>query len=83
MRSPATAHDPHDADQRDDADLPLAGDDAAEEDRGLARGDQADERAGLEERQRADEQVRPLAERLADVLISVSSRFGRWTTPVP
>ena len=58
---------PHDRDQRDDVDLALAGDDAAEHHRRLARRDQADERAGLQERQDADEQVGPGAERLPDV----------------
>ena len=59
---------PHDRQQRDDVDLPLSGDDAAEQDRGLPRRDEADEGAGLEEGHHADEHVGVRAERLADVL---------------
>ena len=59
---------PDDRDQRDEADLPLAGDDAADDDRRLAGDEQTDERAGLTEREHGDEQVGPGPEGLADVL---------------
>jgi hypothetical protein len=66
-RSPQRGGDPRDEQHRDEIDLALRGDHAAEDDRGLARRDQADERAGLQEREAADESVRPRAERLREV----------------
>ena len=59
------AADPDDRDQRQQRDLALAGDEAADDHRGLAGRDEAEERAGLEEREQPDGEVGPLAERLA------------------
>ena len=59
---------PDEADQRDQADLALAGDHAAHDDGRLPGSDEAHERAGLEKRQRSHEQVGPGAEGHGDVL---------------
>ena len=74
---------PDDRDQHEQVDLPLAGDEAADQHRGLARRDQPDERAGLEEREHADEQVGPAARASSRRPRSASRCSAGRSTPVP
>ena len=68
---------PHDRDQHEQRDLPLAGDEAADDHRGLARRDEAEERAGLEERERADDAGRSTCPSAWPASSSSFSKFGQ------